>query len=156
MKSNYRMGVGIFLLNKDKKLWVGKRIDFKSNFWQMPQGGIDNNESPREAMVRELGEEVGLTNNFDILGETKNWLNYHLPKELKEKVWNGKYIGQKQKWFACNFFGQDKEINLEAHKPEFSEWKWIDPHEVTKFVVPFKRKLYVNVLEAFKKYVSYE
>jgi len=156
MKSNYRMGVGIFLLNKDKKLWVGKRIDFKSNFWQMPQGGIDNNESPREAMIRELGEEVGLTNNFDILGETKNWLNYHLPKELKEKVWNGKYIGQKQKWFACNFFGQDKEINLGAHKPEFSEWKWIDPHEVTKFVVPFKRKLYVNVLEAFKKYVNYE
>jgi putative (di)nucleoside polyphosphate hydrolase len=115
MKSNYRMGVGIFLLNKDKKLWVGKRIDFKSNFWQMPQGGIDNNESPREAMIRELGEEVGLTKNFDILGETKNWLNYHLPKELKEKVWNGKYVGQKQKWFACNFFGHDKEINLEAH-----------------------------------------
>ena len=80
MKSNYRMGVGIFLLNKEKKLWVGKRIDLKSNFWQMPQGGIDNNESPREAMIRELGEEVGLTNNFDILGETKNWFNYRYLK----------------------------------------------------------------------------
>ena len=127
MLDEYRMGVGIFLLNEKKKLWVGKRIDFKTNFWQMPQGGIDCNESPKEAMIRELGEEVGLKKNFKIVDETKNWLSYQLPQEIKKKVWNGKYVGQKQKWFACKFFGLDDEINLESHKPEFSEWKWIRP-----------------------------
>ena len=153
MLDEYRMGVGIFLLNKEKQLWVGKRIDFKTNFWQMPQGGIDNHESPREAMIRELGEEVGIKKNFEIIEESKSWLKYQLPQEIKKKVWNGKYIGQKQKWFVCKFFGDDNEIDLESHKPEFSEWKWISPLDATKFVVPFKKKMYVNVLETFQRHI---
>ena len=150
----YRIGVGIFLLNKDKKLWVGKRIDFKSNFWQMPQGGIDKNETPRQAMIRELGEEVGIKKNFEIIDETRNWLNYELPHELKQKVWNGRFIGQKQKWCVCKFLGADNEIDLKSHKPEFSEWKWIRPRDAIKLVVPFKKKMYENVLETFDRYIN--
>ena len=153
MSGEYRIGVGIFLLNREKKLWVGNRIDFKKNFWQMPQGGIDNNESPREAMIRELGEEVGIKKNFEIIEESDNWLKYELPQEIKQRVWKGKYIGQKQKWFVCKFFGQDNEIDLESHKPEFSNWKWINPLDAIKFVVPFKKKMYINVLEIFKKHI---
>ena len=119
----------------------------------MPQGGIDNHESPREAMIRELGEEVGIKKNFEIIEESKSWLKYQLPQEIKKKVWNGKYIGQKQKWFVCKFFGDDDEIDLESHKPEFSEWKWISPLDATKFVVPFKKKMYVNVLETFQRHI---
>ena len=156
MVGEYRMGVGIFLLNKEKKLWVGKRIDFKTNFWQMPQGGIDYNETPKEAMIRELGEEVGIKKNYEIIDQTEHWLNYKIPQELKQKVWNGKYIGQTQKWFVCKFYGLDSEINLDSHKPEFSEWKWIEPTDVTKFVVPFKKEMYKNVLETFKKHLIYE
>ena len=153
MSGEYRIGVGIFLLNREKKLWVGNRIDFKTTFWQMPQGGIDNNESPREAMIRELGEEVGIKKNFEIIEESDNWLKYELPQEIKQRVWKGKYIGQKQKWFVCKFFGQDNEIDLESHKPEFSNWKWINPLDAIKFVVPFKKKMYINVLEIFKKHI---
>ncbi len=153
MLGDYRLGVGIFLLNKEKKLWVGKRIDFKTDFWQMPQGGIDENESPKQAMVRELGEEVGLKKNFQIADESKQWLSYMLPSELKEKVWKGRYIGQKQKWFVCNFFGSDAEINLNTHKPEFSDWKWINPKDAIKFVVPFKKDLYLKILHAFEKHI---
>ena len=152
MSGDYRLGVGIFLLNKEKKLWVGKRIDFKTDFWQMPQGGIDENESPRQAMIRELGEEVGLKKNFQIADESKQWLSYMLPSELKEKIWKGRYIGQKQKWFVCNFLGSDGEINLNTHKPEFSDWKWINPKDAIKFVVPFKKDLYLKVLHAFEKH----
>ena len=156
MLGEYRLGVGIFLLNKQKKLWVGKRIDFQTNFWQMPQGGIDKKETPREAMVRELGEEVGLKKNFEIIEETKNWLHYKLPQDLKKKVWNGKYVGQKQKWFVCKFFGQDDQIRLDSHKPEFSEWKWINPLDVINYVVPFKKQMYSDILEKFKKYTIQE
>ena len=119
MSGDYRLGVGIFLLNKEKKLWVGKRIDFKTDFWQMPQGGIDENESPKQAMIRELGEEVGLKKNFQIIDESKQWLSYMLPSELKEKIWKGRYIGQKQKWFVCNFLGSDNEINLNLTNRNF-------------------------------------
>ena len=145
----YRRGVGVFLLNKKKELWVGKRIDFKNNYWQMPQGGIDADETPKEAMSRELGEEVGIIKNYEILMENKKWLSYKIPDSLKKVVWNGRYIGQIQKWFACRFYGKDEEFNLETHKPEFIEWKWIKPKEVLKFVVPFKKNLYENLLRDF-------
>ena len=150
----YRKGVGIFLLNDQKQLWVGERIDFKSNFWQMPQGGIDRNELPEEAMRRELMEEVGLKENYEILEETKNWLRYDLPEELVDSVWNGKYFGQEQKWFACKFFGDDNEIKLDCHKPEFKDWKWIEPSRSLDLVVPFKRNLYVQILQDFKKFYT--
>ena len=152
MSNDFRRGVGIFLLNSEKKLWVGKRLDYISDFWQMPQGGIDGEETPTEAMIRELGEEVGLKRNFQILEESEDWLYYKLPDNLQKKVWNGKYVGQKQKWFVCKFFGSDSEIKLDCHKPEFLDWKWIDPYESLNKVVPFKRKMYKEVLSLFKNH----
>jgi len=145
-----RKGIGIFLLNSKKQLWIGKRIDVKNDYWQMPQGGIDNNESPLQAMKREMKEETGITENFNVITETKEWLSYELPKDLVNVVWGGKYLGQKQKWFACNFFGEDDEIKLDKHKPEFMDWKWIKPEHVLDLVVPFKRKMYEEILQNFE------
>ena len=150
----YRKGVGIFLINTKGKLWVGKRIDFKNDFWQMPQGGIDNNESPKEAMKRELMEEVGIFKKYRVLRESEKWLKYDLPKDILDSVWNGKYVGQSQKWFACRFEGDDKEINLNLHYPEFEDWKWINPLESINLVVPFKKKLYTEILKNFKDLYS--
>ena len=144
-----REGIGIFLLNSKKQLWIGKRIDVRNDYWQMPQGGIDNNESPLQAMKREMKEETGITENFNVIMESKEWLSYELPKDLVNIVWGGKYLGQKQKWFACNFFGKDDEIKLDKHKPEFMDWKWIKPEHVLDLVVPFKRKMYEEILQKF-------
>ena len=145
-----RKGIGIFLLNSKKQLWIGKRIDVRNDYWQMPQGGIDNNESPLQAMKREMKEETGITENFNVIMESKEWLSYELPKDLVNIVWGGKYLGQKQKWFACNFFGKDDEIKLDKHKPEFMDWKWIKPEHVLDLVVPFKRKMYEEILRNFE------
>ena len=147
---DFRKGIGVFLINENNQLWVGKRIDFKNDYWQMPQGGIDKNESPRQAMIRELSEECGIKKNYEILMELEGWLSYSLPTSLKKIVWGGRYVGQIQKWFACRFFGKDREFDLETHKPEFEEWKWIRPEEALKFVVPFKKKIYKDVLKGFE------
>ena len=147
---DFRKGIGVFLINTNNQLWVGKRIDFKNDYWQMPQGGIDNNESPRQAMIRELSEECGIKKNYEILMELEEWLSYLLPSSLKKIVWGGRYVGQTQKWFACRFLGKDREFDLETHKPEFEEWKWIRPEDAVKFVVPFKKKLYKDVLRGFE------
>jgi putative (di)nucleoside polyphosphate hydrolase len=147
---DFRKGIGVFLINTNNQLWVGKRIDFKNDYWQMPQGGIDNNENPRQAMIRELSEEVGIKKNYEILMEREGWLSYSLPSSLKKIVWDGRYVGQIQKWFACKFFGKDQEFDLETHKPEFEEWKWIRPEDAVKLVVPFKKKLYEDVLKSFE------
>lgn len=149
MNLDYRKGVGIFLLNKNKQVWVGKRLDVKNNFWQMPQGGIDSGESEKEAMMRELLEEIG-TNNIKIIGTSKEWLSYNIPKELVKKIWKGRYLGQSQKWFACRFVGKENEINLNTRNPEFTDWKWIKPQLLMKSVIPFKRELYKKILEIFK------
>ena len=147
---DFRKGIGVFLINTNNQLWVGKRIDFKNDYWQMPQGGIDNNENPRQAMIRELSEECGIKKNYEILMELEEWLSYSLPSSLKKIVWGGRYVGQTQKWFACRFLGKDREFDLETHKPEFEEWKWIRPEDAVKFVVPFKKKLYKDVLKSFE------
>ena len=147
---DFRRGVGIFLINKNNQLWVGKRIDFKNDYWQMPQGGIDKDENPKQAMIRELSEEVGIKKNYEILMEREGWLSYSLPSSLKKIVWDGRYVGQIQKWFACKFFGKDNEFDLETHKPEFEEWKWIRPEDAVKLVVPFRKKLYIDVLKGFE------
>ena len=147
---DFRKGIGVFLINTNNQLWVGKRIDFKNDYWQMPQGGIDDNENPRQAMIRELSEEVGIKKNYEILMEREGWLSYSLPSSLKKIVWDGRYVGQIQKWFACKFFGKDQEFDLETHKPEFEEWKWIRPQDAVKLVVPFKKKLYEDVLKGFE------
>ena len=109
----YRKGIGIFLVNSEKKLWVGKRIDNKNNYWQMPQGGIDKYETEEQAMKREMFEEVGINDNYEILGISKKLLSYDLPNEIIKLVWNGKYIGQSQRWFFCKFIGKDSMFDLE-------------------------------------------
>ena len=152
MKKSYRKGVGIFLLNPDGRLWVGKRIDNKNDYWQMPQGGIDDNETEEEAMRRELNEEVGLETNYNIIGISSSYHKYDLPSDIVNFVWNGKYKGQIQRWFYCMFLGNDNQIDVRKYsKPEFSKWKWVDPDESIKLVVPFKRKLYMSVLEEFRQ-----
>ena len=115
MTQKYRKGVGIFLINKRNQLWVGKRSDYKNEYWQMPQGGIDGTESPEKAMRRELMEETGLEENYKIITKTSDWLDYKLPQELINEVWNGKYIGQKQIWFACRFFGNDDQVDIKKY-----------------------------------------
>ncbi|MAI83835.1 MAG: RNA pyrophosphohydrolase [Rickettsiales bacterium] len=153
MNTNYRKGVGIFLLNKTKDVWIGKRVDVKSEFWQMPQGGVDKNESFKDAMYRELDEEIG-TNNVMIIDQCEKLYKYDLPENIKNKVWNGKYIGQIQQWFACLYLGNDDEVNLKMHKPEFCEWKWIRPQEIINLVVPFKKEMYKKILDSFKHLYS--
>ncbi len=155
MKEKYRKGVGIFLINKKNQLWVGKRVDYKNEYWQMPQGGIDDNESPVNAMKRELMEETGLKGNYEIIGKSKSWLKYNLPHELVNVVWQGRFVGQKQLWFACRFKGQDNQIDINSYKnPEFCEWRWIDPQDSLNLVVPFKKELYNAVISEFSQFLS--
>ena len=139
-----RLGVGIALLNKENKVFVGKRIDNPKNFWQMPQGGIDENESYLRAAKRELLEETGIK-NIKVIKELNYWLEYDLPKNLLGKIWNGKYRGQKQKWFIMKFIGNDKEININTKNPEFLEWKWLEKSDLPNVAVDFKVKIYNKI-----------
>ncbi len=145
----YRSGVGVMLLNRDGRVWVGERHD-RPGAWQMPQGGIDSGEAPRAAAMRELEEETG-ARNVEVLAEKGDWLAYDLPPELVARVWGGRYRGQRQKWFACRFLGEDGEIELGASgHGEFSAWRWVGIVELPRLVVPFKRALYETVLEEFR------
>lgn len=148
-KLPYRPCVGIMLLGPKDRVFVAKRLDMISEAWQMPQGGIDPGEDPAEAAFRELGEEIG-TANADILAESRDWHSYDLPDYLIGKIWGGRYRGQRQKWFAMRFLGDDAEINIETDHPEFSEWQWADRHRLPGLIVPFKRQLYVDVLKEFE------
>ena len=121
----------------------------------MPQGGIDSPETPEDAMKRELMEETGLDHNYEIIGKSSSWFKYNIPSDLVNILWKGKYKGQEQIWFACRFFGKDEQVNLEMYsKPEFYKWKWINPIDVIKFAVPFKKKLYSSVLNEFRRFVD--
>lgn len=144
----YRDGVGIMLLNADNLVFVAKRIDMTSEAWQMPQGGIDAGETPVEAALRELCEETG-TDKADIISESKEWLTYDLPEHLIGKLWQGRYRGQRQKWFAMRFTGSDSDINIATEAPEFCEWKWVQMHTLPELIVPFKRKNYEALVEEF-------
>tara|TARA_Y100000590_G_scaffold111722_1_gene127394 strand:- start:1451 stop:1942 length:492 start_codon:yes stop_codon:yes gene_type:complete len=149
-----RIGVGIILLNKKNKVFVGKRIDNPKNFWQMPQGGVDKNENLLQAAKRELEEETGIK-SVELVKELKEWLQYDLPKNLLGKIWEGKYRGQNQKWFIMNFIGKDDEINIKTKNPEFLDWKWIKIAELPKIAVNFKIELYKKIkeeLESLKLY----
>ena len=143
----YRRGVGIVLVNRAGKVFVAERID-TPDAWQMPQGGIDEGERPRAAAKRELKEETG-TDKARIIAESDGWLTYDLPADLVGKVWKGKYRGQKQKWFAFRFTGSDAEIDVEVPHQEFGEWRWLAPRELPHYIVPFKRDLYVKLVEEF-------
>lgn len=147
----YRLGVGMMLVNREGQVFAGKRIDTISEAWQMPQGGIDKGESPRDAALRELYEEVGLK-NVEIIAESKDWFYYDLPTNLIDKVWHGKYIGQKQKWFLMKITSDDSHINIATAEPEFLDWKWVDKNHLPDLIVPFKRDLYNQILAEFAEY----
>ena len=134
------------LLNPAGRVFVARRIDMPMlPAWQMPQGGIDPGETPRQAALRELKEEIG-TDKADILGESRMWLKYDLPVELAAGIWGGRYRGQRQKWFAMRFMGNDTDIDLATGHPEFDAWKWIPPEQLPGMIVPFKRQLYIDIL----------
>lgn len=147
----YRPCVGVTLINRAGLVFVGKRIDTLVEAWQMPQGGIDEGESPEEALFRELGEEIGTT-KAEIVAEHPDWLTYDLPPHLVGKVWKGRYRGQKQKWFALRFLGDDRDINLATAHPEFNAWRWAPLAETPDLIVPFKRVLYTDIARSFAPY----
>ena len=150
MTDKYRKCVGIMILNSNKEILVGRRLDHPSGYWQMPQGGIDDNENPKEAVWREMLEEIG-TNKAKIIKISNQWINYDIPSEtLKTLPWGLKYIGQTQKWFAFLFLGEDNDINVGTDNPEFSEWKWTRVDSIVDSIVPFKRDVYAIILEEFK------
>jgi len=139
-----RSGVGIVVLNKDNKVFVAKRIDNQKDFWQMPQGGVDKDESYLTAAYRELEEETNIK-NVELIKELDGLISYELPKNLLGIVWKGKYRGQEQKWFVVRFLGEDSEIDIKTKNPEFCEWKWIGLENITDLVVDFKLHVYKDV-----------
>ncbi len=151
-KLPYRLGVGMMLINSDDFVFVGKRIDTRSEAWQMPQGGVDEGEEIVSAAFRELKEEVG-TNNAKIVAESSDWYYYDLPEDLVPEVWSGKYRGQKQKWFAMRFSGDDSDININTEDAEFCDWKWIKMEDLPGVIVPFKRDIYAAIVDEFKHLV---
>jgi len=148
-----RIGVGIAVLNSQNKVFVGKRKDNPFDKWQMPQGGVELNESPALAMKRELEEETSIK-SIKILKEFNQWLEYELPKNLIGKIWKGMYRGQKQKWFIVRFTGEEDEINIKTKHAEFSEWKWLDINLLPELIVRFKKHIYKEVLTELKKNIS--
>ena len=150
MTGQYRRCVGMMILNNIKEILVGRRLDHPSGFWQMPQGGIDENENPEEAVWREMMEEIG-TNKAKLLKVSSQWINYDIPSEtLKTLPWGHKYIGQTQKWFAFQFTGEENDVNVGTVNPEFSEWKWTKIKLIVDEIVPFKRDVYSKILIEFK------
>ena len=144
----YRPCVGIMLINREGLVFVGRRIDQTVEGWQMPQGGIDEGETPAEAAHRELKEETGIS-KADILREMDGWLTYDLPLHLVGVAFHGKYRGQRQKWIAMRFTGEDSEIDITTHEPEFAEWRWLAMEALPRLIVPFKRDTYAAVIAAF-------
>ena len=158
MKDRYknlplRSGVGIVVLNKNNKIFVAKRIDNPKNFWQMPQGGIDDGEDYLSAAYRELKEETSIT-KVELIKELDGFITYLLPDHLLGIIWKGKYRGQKQKWFIMKFIGEDEEINIQTKKPEFLEWKWIELETLTDVVVDFKLHVYKELKEKIKVFIN--
>lgn len=147
----YRPCAGVVLINTAGLIFAGHRIDSSAEAWQMPQGGIDKGETPREAALRELVEETGVTANLvEIIGESPEWLYYDLPPELVGKVWKGKYGGQRQRWFLMRFDGSDEDIRIDTDHPEFDRWQWTTADELIEKIVPFKRDVYQRIVADFR------
>ncbi|MFN4166171.1 MAG: RNA pyrophosphohydrolase [Ferrovibrio sp.] len=146
----YREGVGIALLNRDDLVFVGQRIDQTAEAWQMPQGGIDPGEDPLQAALREMEEEIGVPAKLaEVIAESRGWLSYDLPADLADKVWGGRYRGQRQKWYLARFKGRDSDINIETPHPEFKEWRWLPFRQLPDLIVPFKRPIYELIVAEF-------
>ena len=149
-KLPYRPCVGLMVVNRDGDVFVGQRMDRFKDAWQMPQGGIDDGEDVPTAALRELAEETGITTDLVTLeAETDDWLPYDLPHDIVPKIWKGRFRGQEQKWVLIRFHGSDDQINIVQLHQEFSEWMWISPKELLANIVPFKREVYAQVLDAF-------
>ena len=152
----YRPCVGVMLVNEDGRAFVGRRIDNKEgDWWQMPQGGVDEGEDLEAAALRELAEETGAKpEHVNLIQQTREPIRYDLPEELIGKLWGGKYRGQEQIWFLARFSGADDDIDLNAHDPaEFCDWKWVDPEQLPELIVPFKKRVYRAVLQEFRELV---
>ena len=142
------------LLNRQGEVFVARRIDMPDlAAWQMPQGGIDAGETPREAALRELKEEIG-TDKAEILAESAGWLRYDLPADLAGGIWGGGYRGQRQKWFVMRFTGSDADIDLATEHPEFDAWRWVASQQLPELIVPFKRQLYLDILAEFRRHCA--
>jgi len=150
----YSPAVGVMLLNAEDKVFVGQRLDSTLEAWQMPQGGTDPGEDSRDTALRELEEETGIRRELvEIVARASRTLDYDLPADLIGKLWKGRYRGQRQTWYLARFLGRDEDVNLTAHEPEFRAWRWVEPRELPRLIVPFKRELYEAVLEEFAEYL---
>jgi len=151
----YRPCVGLMVLNNAGRIFAGQRLDNPGNAWQMPQGGVEKGEEPRDAALRELEEETGIKpGSIKILAQSKDWIPYDLPHHLVQKLWNGRYRGQKQRWFLMRFTGEDDEINIQTKNPEFSHWCWMPAEDLLEKIVPFKRDTYFQVIREFRDMFS--
>jgi putative (di)nucleoside polyphosphate hydrolase len=147
----YRPGAGVMLVNRDGKIFVAQRLDSTLEAWQMPQGGLDQGEDPQDGALRELEEETGITRDkVEVIARCPEPLTYDSPAELVGKLWKGRWRGQKQHWFLARFLGEDGDIDIATAEPEFRAWRWADPEDLPAMIVPFKKKLYEDVLAAFR------
>lgn len=150
----YRPAAGVMLLNREGKVFVAQRLDSTLEAWQMPQGGLDEGEDAEAGALRELEEETGIPPHLvEIVARCPVELTYDLPDDLVGKLWGGRWRGQKQAWFLCRFIGKDEDVNIQTEHPEFRAWKWAAPAELPAMIVPFKKKLYEDVLKAFAEYL---
>ncbi len=154
-KGKYRRGVGIMLVNREGRIFVGARIDNTDDAWQMPQGGIDDGEEPWATALRELEEETGIAPHLvERIAGCPERLRYDLPAELRSQLWGGKWIGQDQDWYLARFLGEDGDIDIATRHPEFREWRWVTPAELPGLIVPFKRDLYRRLVAEFSPYLG--
>ena len=153
IKERYRRGVGMMIINNKKEIFLGQRFDKDKSAWQMPQGGIDRGENEIVALKREMFEETGIKKDYKIIFKSNKYFYYKLPQYLQKKLWKGRFVGQKQKWFLLEYFGDDQNINIKTKKPEFKKWSWSTKEKMLKLIVPFKRKLYKEIVSEFKEFL---